>query len=321
MHPDAKPSPPPMRSMTSSEQVGLVYRFPSSHKHRRPVVPVGGMHLAERGRHHLDVGELLHGGLDHPEEDARVELRLRLLRDLRPLDAEPLLHVLLVADETIDVGDDLAHHLDCALLAAHRLPELGTVVEIERHDSAGLPARLHALDDELARRLGECREDAAGVEPAHAPREDRLPVEVAGLEEPAGLVGAVVEDDRRTDAVTAIAVDGGDVGPANAVVLELLVEGSDAHLADPGLYKFAERVVHHRRADAGLEAKAVGEVGGHVVLAAGDVDVQRAGLAERHHAGVEAMDQSAQGDQVEGAGVGADWEGHRSAPDIGCGAR
>ena len=53
-----------------------------------------------------------------------------------------------------------------------------------------------------------------------------------GLSSAAGLVGAVVEDDRRANAVAAVAVDGGDVRPANAVVLELLVERRDAHLAD-----------------------------------------------------------------------------------------
>ena len=108
--------------------------------------------------------------------------------------------------------------------------------------------RLHPLDDELGRRLGERGEDAAGVEPAHAAGEDRLPVEVAGLEQAAGLVGAVVEDDRRADAVAAVAVDGGDVRPADAVVLEPLVERRDAHLADAGLHQLADGVVDHRRA-------------------------------------------------------------------------
>ena len=79
--------------------------------------------------------------------------------------------------------------------------------------------------------FGERREDAAAVEPAHAAAEDRVPVEVARLQLRGGLVGAVVEDDRRAHAVAAIAVDGGHVRPADAVVLEALVERRDPHRA------------------------------------------------------------------------------------------
>ena len=78
------------------------------------------------------------------------------------------------------------------------------------------------------------------MEPAHAAGEDARPVEVAGLEQRAGLVGAVVEDDGRAHAVAAIAVDGGDVGAAHAVVLEPLVERRDAGLADAGLHQLAD---------------------------------------------------------------------------------
>ena len=76
------------------------------------------------------------------------------------------------------------------------------------------------------------------------------------------------------------------------------------------------RVVDHRRGDAGLQAEAVGEVGGDVVLAAGDVDVERARLAERDDAGVEPVDQAPEGEEVELAGVGADRERHGS--NSGC---
>ena len=62
-------------------------------------------------------------------------------------------------------------------------------------------------------------------------------------------------------------------GPRDAVVLEPLVERRDARLADPALHQLADRVVDHRRRDAGLQAEAVGEVRGDVVLAAGDVDL------------------------------------------------
>ena len=130
-------------------------------QHRPPVVPVGRMHLAEGRRHQLDVRERLHGGVDHPEEHFRVELRFGLLRDLGALHTEPLLQVLLVADQAVDMGDDSSHRLDGPLLAAGRLPQLGPEIQVERGDGARGLGRFHPLDDEFARGLGQGREDAA----------------------------------------------------------------------------------------------------------------------------------------------------------------
>ena len=63
-----------------------------------------------------------------------------------------------------------------------------------------------------------------------------------------------------------------------------------------------------------LQAEAIGEVRGDVVLAAGDVDVERAGLAERDDARVEAVDEGAEREEVEVAGVGTDREvAHRES--------
>ena len=95
--------------------------------------------------------------------------------------------------------------------AAPEAPELGPVVEVEGDHRAGRLGRLHALDDGLARGRGERGEDAAAVEPAHAAREDRLPVEVAGLELRRRLVGAVVEHHGRAHALAPVAEDRGHV--------------------------------------------------------------------------------------------------------------
>ena len=119
------------------------------------------------------------------------------------------------------------------------------------------------------------------MEPAHAAGEDARPVEVAGPEHGGRLVGAVIEDHGRTHALAAIAVDGGDIGAADAVVREPLVERRHARLAHPAFDQLADAVVDHRGGDAGAESEAVGQVGGDVVFAAGDVDLDRAGLAER----------------------------------------
>ncbi len=132
--------------------------------------------------------------------------------------------------------------------------------------------------------------DSAGVDPFDAAREDGRPVEVAGLELGGGLVGAVVEDDGSADAEALIAIDGGHVGAGDAVVLEVLVEGLDTHGADTLGNEIANGVVGHGGGDGGAESEAVRQVGGHVELAAGDVDLALGGLAEGNDSGVEAMD-------------------------------
>src|SRR5919205_1538907 len=267
--------------------------------HRAPAMTVRRVHLAQGRGDDLDVGVHLHHLVDHAEEGSGVELRG--LRHVLPRNAEALLQVLLVADEHVNVLDDARHGLDRAPLAARNLPELLAEVQVERsHGARGL-RRPHRFNDDLGRRLRQRREDAARVEPAHAAREYLVPVEVARLQERGGLVRAVVEDDGGADAVAAVAVDGGEVGAAHAVVLEPLVEGLDAHRADALLHEVADGVGDHRRDDAGVEAEAVGEVGRAVELAARDVYVAARGLAEGDDAGVDAVDERAQRDEVERA--------------------
>ena len=135
------------------------------------------------------------------------------------------------------------------------------------------------------------------------------PVEIARLEQGAGFVRSVVEDHRRPHAVAAIAVDGGDVRAAHAVVLEPFVERRDAGFAHARLHQFADAVVDHGRRDAGAQAEAIGQIGGDVVFAAGDVDVERARLAKRNDARIEPMHEGAEGEEVEIAGIGADRQG------------
>ena len=87
----------------------------------------------------------------------------------------------------------------------------------------------------------------------------------------------------------------------DAVVLEVLVEGFDAHGADALGDQVADGVIHHRRGDARLHAEAVGEVGGDVKFAAADVNLALGRLAERDDAGVEPMDEGAERDEVQRA--------------------
>ena len=120
-----------------------------------------------------------------------------------------------------------------------------------------------------------------------------------GLEQRGGLVGAVVEDHRRANPLAPVAVHRRDVRTAHAVVLEPLVKRRDARLAYPALHQLADRVVDHRGRYAGAQAEAVRQVGGDVVLAAGDVDVERARLAERDHPRIEPVDERPQRQKIE----------------------
>lgn len=292
--------------------------LPFEPQHRRPVVPVRAVDFPQRRRHHSDVRELLHGPVDHGEERVRVQLRFVELRHLRPGDAEALLQVLLVADEAVDVLHDLAEGLLRGPPARGGVPQFRPVIQVETRDRPRGLGGLHPLDDDLGRGVGQRREDAARVEPLHPAGEDGGPVEVAGLEPRRGLVRPVVEDHRRADALAAVAVDGGEVRPADAVVVVVLEERRDAHLADAALDEVADGVVDHRGADAGAEAEAVAEVGADVVFAAGDVDFEVPGLAEREDAGVEAVDEGPEAEEVEGGGSGPDGQ-HGSVSGSGWG--
>ena len=139
------------------------------------------------------------------------------------------------------------------------------------------------------------------MEPADAAREDGLPVEVARFEPRRSLVASVVEHHGRTHTLAAVAVDGGHVGAAHPVVLEAPVEGSHAHGPHPLRDQLPDRIVDHGARDARLEAEAVRQVGGGVELAPAHVDRALGGLAEGDHPRVQAVDERAQGQEVQGA--------------------
>ena len=135
------------------------------------------------------------------------------------------------------------------------------------------PGCFHSFDDQFAGRLGQRGEDASRVEPAHAARENLRPIEVSRLEQRAGLVGPVIEDHRGPDSLAAIAVNGRNIRAAHAVVLEALVERHNAGLAHARLHQFSYAVVDHGRRDTGSKPEAIRKVGGNVVLAAGNMDI------------------------------------------------
>src|SRR5215471_1726441 len=268
-------------------------------RHGAPAVPIGAVHLAERGGHRLHVGVLGDHLFDHVEEGLGVERRLGGHFGAR--NAETLLQILFVADQDVDVLDDASDHFDGLLLTAPDVPQLLAEVEVEAGDGAGGFGRLHRLDDELASGLRERREDAAAVDPAHAAGHDLGPIEVARLELRGRLVGSVVEDDGRANTVAPVAVDGGHVGAVDAVVLEALVKRFDPHGANAFGDEIADGVVDHGGGDARIEAERVAQVGGDVEFAAAHVDVAMSRLAKRDDARVQAMHHCSQAKKIERA--------------------
>ncbi len=255
------------------------------------------MPLAQRGRHALDVRVLFQHAVHHADEGAGIQLGLR--RHLGAGDAQALLQILFVADDDVDVVDDAAQGLLRAVQATEYLPQLLAEVEIERDHGAGRLGRLHGFDDQIGRGRRQRGEDAAAVKPAQAAGHDLLPVEVARLQARRRLVRTVIEHHRRAHALAAIAVDGGDVRAGNTVVGEPLEEGAHAHGADALRDQIADGVVDHRRGHAGLQAEAVGQVGGHVELAAADVDLAFGGLAEGDDPRVQSVHHRAKGQEIQ----------------------
>src|SRR5439155_10989539 len=102
-------------------------------------------------------------------------------------------------------------------------------------------------------------------------------------------------------ALAAVAVDSGDVRAGDSVVLEPLVEGPDAHRLHAFRDQIPDRIVDHRRHDAGLHAEAVRQVGGDVELTTADMDLALARLAKRDEPRIQAVDKGAQGHEVQRA--------------------
>ena len=82
-------------------------------------------------------------------------------------------------------------------------------------------------------------------------------------------------------------------------MLEVLVVRLDPHRADLTLNQLTDRVVDHGGGHAGPHPEAVGEVGGDVILAPRNVDLQGLGLAKRDDPRVEPMHQGTQRQEVE----------------------
>src|SRR6266446_1444370 len=132
------------------------------------------------------------------------------------------------------------------------------------------------------------------MEPAHAAGKDFFPIKVSGFQQRRRLVRAVVENHRSTHAVTAVAIDGGNVWPADPIVFEAFIEWIDPHRPYALGNQFADWVINHRRGYPGLQAEAVRQIRSDVVFAAADMNLTFGRFAKGNDARIEAMDDRTQ---------------------------
>src|SRR2546423_368471 len=118
------------------------------------------------------------------------------------------------------------------------------------------------------------------MEPTNARTKDRLPIEIARLELRCGFVASVVENDRGTNPMALIAVNGRHVRTGDAIVGETFVERFNAHGAPASRDKTANGITTHGARDPGPKREAVQKLGGTIKFTAADVDLAFSRLAK-----------------------------------------
>ena len=86
-------------------------------------------------------------------------------------------------------------------------------------------------------------------------------------------------------------------------MLEALVERLHAHGANTLGDQVANRIVDHGGSDAGVQAKAIRQVGGAIELAAANVDAALGRFAKRNDARIKTVDQRAERKKIEFSGL------------------
>ena len=81
----------------------------------------------------------------------------------------------------------------------------------------------------------------------------------------------------------------------------MFVKRLDAHRPDPFGNQIANRIIRHRRGDAGFKPEAIGKIGRNIKFAARDVNIAMSGLAKRDDARVKPMNQSAERQKIQRA--------------------
>ena len=137
------------------------------------------------------------------------------------------------------------------------------------------------------------------MEPAHAlPFEQVLPVEVPGREQRRRLVGTVVPDFGSPHTHPPVAVGVRDARAAQPVKGKPAVERFDAGPAHLLLRPPPRGVLHVRGRHRRAHAERAGEIGRDIVFPPRAVAFEMGRQVQWDHAGVEALDDGPQGEQV-----------------------
>ena len=244
-------------------------------------------------------GKLCDDALHHVEERARIQLRLR--GDLRSGDAEALLQVLFVADEHVDVLDDPRR----APTRRDRRRRPRSTASRGSSDRTRRPRRAPSPPACASMIRSAVVSDSDAKMPplwnqrtpsAKMPFQSKSPGFSARRRFVASGCRRRPGRGRRSRGRCRRPPCSGPCTPSCA---KRLVERRHAHRPHLPGDQLADRVVDHRRGDGGAHAEAVGQVRGAVELAAAHVDRAGAGLAERDDAGIEAMDEGAERQEVE----------------------
>src|SRR5207302_9043623 len=213
-----------------------------------------------------------------------------ILANALDLKSEGRGEVFFVADHHVDVRCQFAIDLRRACLAADRLPQRVTVVEVIADDGAVLARCDHRFFRNFGLRLAQRAEDTAGMEPPRTfPAEDRVPVDLTRLQLAYSRVSTVVAAQCRTNSKPALGeVQAIASSHADAVILyprdmRLVYAALEQQIFEQS----SHRVVSQRSDDGGLQPEASPQSASDVVLSAALPHVELARCGNTQVAGVE----------------------------------
>src|SRR5258708_5773848 len=136
------------------------------------------------------------------------------------------------------------------------------------------------------------------MEPPRTSAKDFLPVEVPRLQLRRRLVATIIKNHWGSDALTAIAVNRGHIGPMNAIVFEAPIKRRHSHRANTFGDQFANRIIDHCADNARAKTKAISQIRRDIKLPSTYMDLAFSRLTERDNSRIKPVDQSAQGHKI-----------------------
>src|SRR6185295_5646707 len=139
------------------------------------------------------------------------------------------------------------------------------------------------------------------MEPTQASGKDLVPRKVTCFELSGRFVAAIIKNNRRSHALSAVTEYGGHIWTLDPVMLETFIEWLDPHGPHAFGDQFSNRIVHHRRDNAGSQPKALSQVGGDVEFTSADVDLALGRLMKGNYARIKPMNECPEAYQVQRA--------------------